>query len=370
MQQAIKFIDRNRSPFFATVRRRVDAYFAETGKPKQADGRMIAKVAFFLSALVALYFLILLGGFSASIMLGFAIALGVVCALIGFNVCHDAIHGSFSTNPTVNRALSLVFNLIGANAYVWGLTHNVIHHTYTNIPGHDEDLEVAPGLVRLSPDLPLKPIHRFQHYYSFLLYGLASISWVFRKDYLKFFKTESLRADGQPHPRSELYTLIGFKVIYYTLFIVVPLLVLPITIGQFAIGFLVMHLAEGLTLGLVFQLAHVVEGTDFPYPTEEGTIEEAWAVHQMQTTANFGRKDWLTTFLCGGLNMQVEHHLFPKISHIHYPAISDIVKQTADEFGVPYIENTSFWTALASHYRMLKKLGKSETIEVGQLAVV
>lgn len=159
------------------------------------------------------------------------------------------------------------------------------------------------------------------------------------------------------HPKKELFNLFFFKAIYYTMFIVLPLSVLDITVWQFITGFIVMHFAEGLVLGLVFQLAHVVEGTEFPIANEEGNIEEAWAVHQMKTTANFARKSFLATWFCGGLNMQVEHHLFPRICHIHYPRISEIVKKTAEEFGVPYIENRTFLSALKSHYRMLRKFG-------------
>ena len=133
-----------------------------------------------------------------------------------------------------------------------------------------------------------------------------------------------------------------------------------LTFGQWVLGFVCMHMVQGITIGLVFQLAHVVEDTAFPTTNDNGDIEEAWAIHQMQTTANFGRKDWLTNYLCGGLNMQVEHHLFPTVCHIHYAAISDIVKETAIEFNVPYLENISFWTAMASHYRMLRKFGAEE----------
>lgn len=136
------------------------------------------------------------------------------------------------------------------------------------------------------------------------------------------------------------------------------MLVLNLTWWQAGIGFLVMHLAEGLVMGLVFQLAHVVEGTDFPVPDEEGNVEEAWAEHQMRTTANFAPKSAMAAFFLGGLNRQIEHHLFPKVCHIHYPAIAAIVRQTAKEFNLPYIESPTFSSALLSHYRILRKFGK------------
>ena len=291
-------------------------------------------------------------------MLALAVGIGAFSAFIGFNVCHDAIHGAYSSKSWVNTSLSLVFNVIGANAYVWSITHNKIHHTYTNIPDHDEDIDVAPGLIRLSPLEEYKRHMKYQHYYAFFVYGLASLSWVLRKDFVKFFQKKIGQYDNTNHPRKEYFNLFFFKAVYYTLFIVLPLVYLDITWWQFLIGFFALHMTEGFILGLVFQLAHVVEGTGFPSPNIEGNIEEAWAVHQMQTTANFARKNRLANFLCGGLNFQIEHHLFPHICHTHYVKISEIVKATAQECNVPYIESETFTGALKSHFSTLRKLGQ------------
>lgn len=357
MPPKVKFINTQQSSFFSTVRSRVEAYLKEKGCSKHANRAMWGKTIFYLTLTLGLYLLILSNLFGAWAMFGLALLLGVSCALIGFNICHDAIHGSFSANRKVNKALSFTFNLIGASPYVWNLTHNVVHHTYTNIPGHDEDIEVAPGLIRLHPDDKLNKVQRFQHLYAFGLYSLSSLSWVLRKDYVKFLQKKIGQHPTLNHPRREYINLFFYKAIYYFLFIALPLLVLQITWWQFVIGFVGMHLAEGLVMGLVFQLAHVVEGTDFPLPNKKGNMKEAWADHQMRTTANFATGSRLAGFLLGGLNQQIEHHLFPKVCHIHYPAISGIVRQTAQEFGLPYIENPTFFKALQSHYRMLKKFG-------------
>lgn len=353
----IRFNGKSQQDFFADVKKQVDAYFKENNISKHANAEMIFKTVFFLSLLVGFYALIISGMFSLTAMLLMAIGLGMVQAFIGFNICHDAIHGSYSSNRKVNRVLSLIFNLIGANHHVWDVSHNKVHHTYTNIPGHDEDLEVAPGLVRLCPEDPKKPIMKYQQYYAFFLYSLASLSWVLRKDYIKFFSKEIGHTDNSQHPPVEYFNLFFFKALYYTIFIVLPLVYLDITWWQFLIGFLAMHLAEGLVLGLVFQLAHVVEGPTFPQPGHEGQMDDCWAVHQMNTTANFSRKSFLAKFLCGGLNFQVEHHLFPNICHVHYPQISKIVESTAKEYDIPYYENVTFAGALKSHFRTLKKLG-------------
>jgi len=341
----------------ATIRERVDNYFETSSKSCNANTTMWVKTAIFLGGFVLLYGLIISNVFTAWAMLPIAMLLGMFCAFVGFNICHDAIHGAFSSNTTINRIFSAVFNLVGANPYVWTITHNAVHHTYTNIPGHDEDIDVAPGLIRISDEEPVNRLQRYQHWYAFPLYSLASLSWVFRKDYKKFFQPKV----GQTvvkHPKMEYFNLFFAKGVYYFLFIVLPLLVLDITWWQFMIGFLALHVAQGLTMGLVFQLAHVVEGTEFPMPDNAtGNIEEAWAEHQMRTTANFAADSRIAAFFLGGLNMQIEHHLFPKVCHVHYGKISKIVKVTAAEFDIPYIESKTFFEALRSHYRMLKKFG-------------
>ncbi|WP_224997006.1 acyl-CoA desaturase [Cesiribacter sp. SM1] len=318
---------------------------------------MWINTSFNLLVYISLYGLIISGWFGSWMMLGMTLLLGVFAAFIGFNVCHDAIHGSFTKSARLNRGLSTIFHLIGANPYLWDLTHNIVHHTYTNIPGHDEDIEIAPGLIRLDESEKVNKIQRYQHFYAFLLYGFASLSWVLRKDYIKFFQKQIGQHQAK-HPRKEYFNLFFFKFLYYFLFIGLPIILLPFSWWQVLIAFLLMHLAEGFVIGLVFQLAHVVEGTYFPMPNEEGNVEEAWAEHQMSTTANFAPNSAVASFLLGGLNRQIEHHLFPKICHVHYPAISGIVKQTAKEFGLPYLECSSFFSALQSHYRTLRKMGE------------
>jgi linoleoyl-CoA desaturase len=346
----------SKSLFLTTARLRVNQYFNDSGRSRNATPGMWAKICIFLFGFFGLYALILSGVPSLPIMLVLAVLLGMFSAFIGFNICHDAIHGSLSSNKNINKLFSALFNLVGANPYVWSITHNLVHHNYTNIPGHDEDIEIAPGLIRISEEEPVNRIQRYQHWYAFPLYGLASLSWVFRKDYLKFFQAK-IGQTATTHPKIEYFNLFFYKLLYYFLFIGVPLLVLDITWWQFTIGFLALHLAEGLTMGLVFQLAHVVEGTDFPLPNASGSMEDVWAEHQMRTTANFATHSRIAAFFLGGLNRQIEHHLFPGICHIHYGPISKIVKQTAAEFNIPYTENSTFLTALRSHYRMLRKFG-------------
>ena len=223
-------------------------------------------------------------------------------------------------------------------------------------------------MIRLSPEDKINKIQKYQHLYAFPIYCLASLSWVFKKDCVKFFKKRIGHYDNSKKDFSDYLELFVFKAVYVVIFIVIPLLVLDITWWQFLIGFVAMHLAEGFVLGIVFQLAHVVEGTDFPVVNAEGNIENAWAVHQMNTTANFASAKFWATFFCGGLNMQIEHHLFQKVCHVHYTKISKIVKATALECGVPYIENKTFFSAVKSHYKMLKHFGIESQRALSQAA--
>lgn len=248
----------------------------------------------------------------------------------------------------------MLFHFVGANPYMWNITHNIVHHTYTNISGHDEDLEIAPGLIRLSNDTVANRLHRYQHWYAFALYSLASLSWVFRKDFKKFFQPKIGQVINK-HPKIEYFNLFFYKALYLCIFILLPMVLINAPWWHIVLGFLIMHLAQGFTMGLVFQLAHVVEGTDFPLPNPSGNMEETWVEHQMHTTANFAGNNVFAGFFLGGLNRQIEHHLFPKICHIHYSEIGKIVKQTAAEFGIPYIESPTFSAALRSHFRMLKR---------------
>ncbi len=357
MTKKVKFINVNQSTFYNTIRKSVDTYFTENNISTHANGAMWFKVTFFLTGLVTLYLLVLFADFHLSVTLTLAVLLGMFGAFVGFNVCHDAIHHALSSNKKVNQLFSFVFNLVGASPYVWNICHNIVHHTYTNIAGHDEDIDVAPGLIRFSDSETVNKLQRYQHFYAFILYSFAMLSWVFRKDYKKFFQ-KKIGAHGVLHPKIEYFRLFFYKAIYYFLFIALPLMVMEITWWEFLIGFMAMQFAQGLVLGLVFQLAHVVEGTSFPLPNLQGNVEEAWAEHQMRTTANFAGKSKLAAFFCGGLNRQIEHHLFPKVCHIHYPAIGILVRKAAAEFDLPYIESETFIAALQSHYRMLRKLGK------------
>jgi linoleoyl-CoA desaturase len=347
--------------FIDAVKARVAEHFETTGETQKANAVMVLKTVLILATAVTSYGLILSGWFSPWEMLALCVLLGIGLAGTGFCVAHDALHGAYSSSSLVNRLLGYTFDLAGANGYMWKITHNVIHHTYTNIHGIDEDLTVSP-LLRLSPGAPRFWFHRYQHIYGFLAYGLATINWMFVKDYQQFLKKDIGPYTDRKHPRSEWIQLIVGKLVVYAWMIVIPLLVLDVTWWQFLIGFLTVHLVAGMILGIVFQLAHVVEGPEYPMPDAEGDMENTWLIHEMETTADFAHGNRLLSWYIGGLNYQIEHHLFPRVCSIHYRALAPIVRNTAHEFGVPYHNQPTLRSAIASHYRMLKVFGSPEPV--------
>ncbi|RNC85974.1 MAG: acyl-CoA desaturase [Balneola sp.] len=356
MPALVTFNNKIDKEFSKAVKKKVNRYFEENNLSKHANLAMVIKTIVILSVYWGAYAMIISGLFSTQVMWALCAVMGVGMAGIGFSIAHDALHGAYSSNQRVNDFFGLFFDLVGANGYIWKITHNIIHHTYTNIHGHDEDLEVAK-YIRLSPHMEYKAVNRVQHLLAFPTYSLATLFWVFVKDYWYFFKSPLGPYENKKHPTKEWIKLIITKIFYYGTMIVLPLMLLDITGIQFIIGFVTLHLVAGLILGIVFQLAHVVESTTHPLPNEENMIENHWVIHEMLTTNNFARKNKILSWYIGGLNYQIEHHLFPKVCSIHYPKISPIVEETAKEFGIPYNCHETFNAAVASHYRTLKKFG-------------
>ena len=360
-QEKVTFEKLQDDGFQKDVKRRVDEYFATNNLSKNANFEMVFKTLFILGGWMGTYALIITNTVTPMGMLVLALIHGFFTAMIGLNIGHDAIHGSYTSNPNVNKRIGLFFNLVGANDYVWSISHNIVHHTYTNIPHHDEDIK-QPPVLRIEPTQDLWWIHRFQHIYAFLLYSFASISWVFVKDYVKFFQHQLGGHYRKTFPRKEIFRLFFYKAIYYTTFLVVPLILVDLPWYFILLGFIAAHLVEGFTMAIIFMLAHIIEGTEYPEPNENGRIELPWADFQMHTTANFAIKNPVVNYLFGGLNFQVEHHLFPKVCHVHYPKIAGIVKETAKDHGLPYLEHKTFFGAIASHTRVLKKFGSPNSV--------
>lgn len=351
----VSFNNKN-SIFFNHLKKEVDDYFQQRQIKKTGNWQLHLKTATLIPVAMALYVLLLtvtmpLGwGLLASAVLGF------VLASVGFNVMHDACHGSYSSKKWLNNLLGLTLNALGGNAFIWKFKHNVIHHTYTNVDGIDDDIAKSP-LMRQCHTQKWVPAHRFQHFYVVLVYGISSFAWVFLMDFNKYFKQRIVDTPLQKMDTKEHLTFWLSKVLYGVFYIAIP--VLAVGWQAWAIGFATMHLAMGFTLAIVFQLAHVVEHAEFEQAGKDPkTIENEWAIHQIKTTANFAPDNKVISWFVGGLNYQVEHHLFPKISHVHYPALSKIVKESCQKFNLPYNEYLTMSSAVASHFRMMRELGK------------
>jgi len=354
----VKFINKDKSTFFSVLRQRIDVYFTDTEQVRHGTGGMVVKGLIMMALMLIPYSLIISNQFSPLVMLGLVVLMGIGKAGVGMGVMHDANHGSFSEKKWINSLFGASLFLIGGNVKNWKTQHNTLHHTYTNIHDVDEDITGKPWL-RLCASEAHKPYHRFQHIYAFGLYGLMTFSFL-AKDFRLALTYNRQHAEGTgkvaPFTRQDMGVLVLSKVIYAVFIGVIPLVFTDISFGQWLIGFVVLHFVAGLILSIVFQLAHIVEGASQPLPDGLGSIQNAWAVHQLLTTANF-RCSRLVSWYIGGLDYQIEHHLFPSVSHRHYPALARIVQQTAQEHHIPYNQKPSFGAALQSHVRMLRTLG-------------
>ncbi len=343
------------------LKARVDAYFADAKLSRHATLGMVLKTAFYLGGAASLLALLASGLLPPWLALLGSLLLGALVAGIGFNVGHDAIHGAWSARPRVNALLSRSFDLIGASSFYWAKAHNVVHHTYTNITGVDGDLEPGPWLL-FYPRADTWRLHRFQHLYAMPLYCLTSIVWILKKDLSEALKPD-LRT-GKTATALELWQLFAWKGIHLALFLGLPLVFSGYPAWQVLVGYLAMHAVAGLSLAVVFQLAHVVEGVEYR-PSDAGRGRLPWAEHQLRTTADFAPNSALAMFACGGLNYQIEHHLFARICHVHYDALAPIVEDVARTHGIPYVRNSGFWSACASHLRVMKQLGRPHGEEAG-----
>ena len=348
--------------FFKTLKNRIDNYFVDNKKERQGDFRMYFKTFFMLAAYITPYYFIISGSVTNPfIYTGLWAVMGVFMAGIGLSIMHDAIHGSYSKNSFVNKLIGEVINLVGGAAINWKIQHNVLHHTYTNVEEYDMDIN-GPAILRFSPNQKKIGIHKYQYIYAWFLYGLLTLNWATYKDFnsLIRYKKMGLIGGGKNQFTFELIKIIIMKLLYFTFIIFFPIYIGGATGLTVVLNFVVMQWIAGFILSCVFQPAHVMEECKFAVAGNDKIIHEDWAAHQVINTVNFAPENKLLGWYVGGLNFQVEHHLFPNICHVHYRALSKIVKATAEEFKLPYNVQPTFGSALWNHMKMLKELGKVE----------
>ena len=351
-----KVIFNNKSrAFFDSLKADVDHYFQEKKIHKTGNAELYAKAAVLIIIAVSVYLSLLFLQMPPVVAILLCTFLGFVLASIGFNVMHDACHGSFSEKKWVNEFFGLSLNALGGNAFLWKFKHNILHHSYPNIDGMDDDIAKSP-LMRQAPTQKWVPAHKFQHIYVVLVYALASFAWVFIMDFNKYFKQKVYTSEIHKISLKEHIIFWTSKVLYALFYILIP--VYFVGWNAWMWGFICMHLSMGLTLALTFQLAHVVEEAEFQVAgLETKHIESEWAVHQVKSTSNFAPKNIFLNWFVGGLNFQIEHHLFPRIIHVHYRHISPIVRKHCVENGLPYNQHNTMSEAIVSHFRLMKHFG-------------
>jgi linoleoyl-CoA desaturase len=346
--------------FHGELKRRVLAYFARTGLSERDSPRMYLKTAVLLLWFGASYGLLVFAATTFWQAALLSASLGLAMAGIGFGIQHDANHGAYSSRAAVNRVMGLTLDLLGASSYLWRFKHNLSHHTYTNLAGADDDINFMP-FARLSPAQPRYRLHRLQQFYLWALYWFLFPKWNFVDDF-KTLMHARISGQGFARPRgASAVELVAGKAVFIAWAFVVPLLFHPWWVVL--LFYVATSLLLGTTLAVVFMLAHCVEEADFPV-TASGAVRlsRPWAVHQVETTVDFAGGNRLLTWYVGGLNFQIEHHLFPRISHVHYPRIAEIVRAACAEFGVRYAAHETFLGALASHWRWLRRMGNKPAL--------
>lgn len=360
LDERLKFDGDN--SFHRELRRRVEAEFRRSGTRQRDSAQMYLKTAVILATFALSYAGLVFFAFTWWQSLPLALVLGMATAAIGFNIMHDGGHQAYSERRWINRVMALALDMVGGSSYIWQWKHARFHHTWVNVAGHDSDIDLGV-LGRLSPLQPRRPWHRWQHIYLWPLYGVTAIRWHLYGDFRDMITgTVGERPFTRPRGRDLAGFVIG-KLVFFTLAFALPLAFHPI--GVVLLFYALVSAVAGVLLALVFQMAHVVEEAAFPEPDASGRqMATPWAIHQLDTTVDFARDNRVLGWLIGGLNFQVEHHLFPRISHVHYPLVARVVEDTCREFGVTYREHRTFGAGIASHYRWLRRLGQPEPAAV------
>ncbi len=348
------------SDFAQALTQRVNAYFEDRGLSKHANGTMIFKTVLGFSLWISTYAVIMADWLSPTGFLALYIFHGFVHLFMCYIIAHDANHGSYSSNQRVNMVMSRVFDLVGASSYMWRLLHNVSHHSFVNVTGKDSAI-TSHKFLRFSPDEKWYPMHRYQHIYAPLVYCLATLEWVLAKDfYYLFFQKDYGNRRIDKHPRKELIFILAIKAFYFIYILVLPIMFLSVPWYIVVLGFLIFHACIGFHIALIFQTTHIIDGTVYPQPDEDGYITNDLIKHILSTTADYSRQKPITTWMLGCLNLHVIHHMYPGICHVHYPALTQIVMKTAEEFGYRYREHETVVKAFRAHLKMLKSLGQKE----------
>lgn len=358
----VKFKKGSKDDFFSTVNQRVNAYFDSAKISKKTNAFGIFKAVFFCSVYAGLFTLVLLADGSNMQMISAFALMGFIQICIVLNMGHEGVHSAFSHRTSVNNLLYYTFDLIGSSGYLWKMRHIYSHHPYPMIPEHDVDIQQT-GMLTFRPLENPKPAFRYQKFYVPFLYCVYTINAIFRRDFQDFFSGK-IGDKKLKHGAGDYFAFLLSKTIYITYALALPLIFSGCTWYYVLLGFFCMHVMSSLTAAVALFPAHLYETSIFPQPDQNGEIPTSWAEHQMRVTMDFGTRLPFVAFFFGGINYHAVHHLFPAVSHVHFPEIRKILKKTADEFGIPYLHKPSLTDALYSHWLLLKKNGVAQLNEI------
>lgn len=342
---------------YPDIKARVQRYFASSGQNRFADKRIWLKASLLLLMATGCYSFALTTS-SPLLIFSFYLLFTWFLLLLGFNIGHDAAHGCLTGNKKKDAFLfASSFVLLGANPYLWKIRHIHSHHPYPNVEGCDADMELT-SLFRFTHSQPYRKIHRYQQYYAPLLYGIYTLYWIFYKDFMLFSRRQQVNIHFTNHSAGQWVRLFVYKLVYLFLFIGLPIIIRPELTAVFILSFLLSHFINSLFLLFTFLMSHHVPQTGFHADIHNDIIPHSWAMQQVRSSADFHADKKWAYWLFGGFNAHVAHHLFPGICHIHYRAITQIIKRQLLIRSVPY-HSFTWWQGVKFHFRLLKEMGLS-----------
>lgn len=353
----LKFIQDEGTVFYKELTERIDAYFKEKKIAKTGNRQMHIKIAMYF-CLDVIFYVLMLNAPHLGLFYLFYLLTGLSVLLTAFNVSHDAVHGVAVKSRFWNKFMfHLSFNLQGNNAYVWGKNHIESHHLYTNVEGSDIDVLNNP-LVRMTDSQPLRWYHQFQYLYIPFLYLLYSLNWFLFRETLLLFNYSS-RTISIHIPAKEVIKLLFFKFLYISYMILLPVYLLPFGWQNVLYAFVLNHFMISVLFTAVLGVSHLSDFVTHPKPDADGRISISWAKLQMTTSVDYNADSTFLNWTLGGFNAHALHHLLPNICHVHYPLILPIFREMCQKHGIVYME-MSYYQALQSHFRFLKKMGKQK----------
>jgi linoleoyl-CoA desaturase len=284
----------------------------------------------------------------------FYVLMGLMMVLLYLNIIHEASHNSLFRNKKINSLFMYLFDLIGANSYIWKLRHTRLHHNFSNVAGWDSDIQQS-SLFKVFPSDETKRIHRNQHIRVFFVYPLYLLNWLLIRDFKDYFSKQQTIQKICKIPFIEYVKLFLFKSVFLFFIIIVPAVFFDFTWLQSLAAFVIMLIVAGVFALTVLLPPHANIKNDFPV-VENGALSSSWFRHQLETTNDITTSNWFTRHIMGDFNYHLAHHLFPKISHVYASEVSKIIKEHASRYDLPYRSYTLF-EALKYHYLLIKKNG-------------